>query len=322
MPIRFSEFRPHPLLRGPHSQTVLPTFVRKRPDLPVRRERLETPDGDFVDLLHLDPAHGRPRARAIYLHGLGGGIGSHYSGPHIQALANAGFAVTFLYLRGGSGEPNRLDRAYHSGDTADLALLAQKLRARSPALPLVAVGISMGGNILLKYLGERGGDSLIDRAVAVSVPFDLADAADTLNRGFARFYQRHLMNGLLAQTRAKFNNRPAPFDLARLDQTHTLFEFDDRVTAPLNGFAGARDYYARCSSRQFIPAIRTPTVILHSMDDPFMTREAIPSGRKLPAGVVLELSKHGGHVGFIGPGVQGGRFWLDTRIVAALGEAP
>ncbi|MGB0713781.1 MAG: hydrolase [Gammaproteobacteria bacterium] len=318
MPIRFSEFRPHPLLRGPHVQTVLPTYVRERPNLPVRRERLETADGDFVDLLHLNPPEGAPHARLIYLHGLGGGIASHYSGPQLESLARAGFSVTFLYLRGGSGEPNRLDRAYHSGDTADLALLAARLRTQSPDLPLAAVGISMGGNILLKYLGETGEASLIDQAVAVSVPFDLANAARTLNRGFARFYQRHLMSGLLAQTREKFHGRGAPFDMSRLDRTHTLFEFDDLVTAPLNGFDGARDYYARCSSRAFIPAIRRPTVILHSLDDPFMTRDAVPSGRTLPRFVTLELAKQGGHVGFMGPRVESSHFWLDRRIPEVL----
>jgi len=203
-------FRPAPWLRGPHAQTLAPFLFARRPPLPWRHERLELPDGDFVDLAHLDAEPGQPDSgesdpgrRVCLFHGLEGNIRSHYIGGLAAALRARGMAVTLMHMRGCSGEPNRLPRAYHSGDTADMAHLFTTLARREPGSALSAVGFSLSGNALLKYLGERGPESGLARAVAVSVPFDLACAAQRIDQGFSRIYQSYLVRRMKASTHAR-----------------------------------------------------------------------------------------------------------------------
>lgn len=311
MPITRSAFRPAWWLPGPHLQTLWPTFFRRQPVLSLERRRLETPDGDFLDLA----LGGRPDGPLVLLlHGLEGSLESHYAGNLLAALHRAGRRTAFLHFRGCSGEPNRLPRSYHSGETGDLQFVVQWL-AENLAPVDTAIGFSLGGNVLLKWLAERGEAAPVRRAVAVSVPFRLADADRRLRRGLSRLYLRHLLGRLRRSYREKFARLPSPLDVD-VDRLRTFHDFDEHVTAPLHGFAGADDYYARASCRQYLKRIRIPTLILHARDDPFMFPDTVPGEAELPPAVTLELSDHGGHVGFVsGPWPWQAEYWLERRIV-------
>jgi uncharacterized protein len=307
-----ADFRPAWWLPGPHLQTLWPV-LRPRPRLALRRERVELDDGDFIDL-EIGPGNG---PSVVVIHGLEGGLDSHYAATTLGALAAAGFRPVFMCLRGCSGEPNRLARAYHSGASDDLASVLAHLAGSPDGPALAAVGFSLGGNLLLKYLGETAAP-LVRVAVAVSVPFVLRDAMLRLNIGLSKRYREHLMRRLKESYRRKRAVMPGLEDPG-LDAMTDFFDFDDRITAPLNGFAGADDYYARCSCRPFLRHIRTPTLVLHALDDPFMFSRTVPGADELGPGVCLELARHGGHVGFVG-GILPWRpvYWLETRLVAFL----
>jgi predicted alpha/beta-fold hydrolase len=220
-----------------------------------------------------------------------------------------------MHFRGCSGEPNRLARGYHSGETEDLAFVAETLQRREPKTLLAAVGYSLGGNVLLKWLGEIGGRAALAAAVAVSVPFDLKHCALRLESGFSRLYQWKLLHSLRHNTARKFSYIPCPVSLDGLDRTKTFHAFDALVTAPLHSFASADDYYTRSSSRQYLHNIGVPTLILQALDDPFMTPEVIPEPDDLSPTVTLELSEHGGHVGFVeGNWPWRPKYWLEKRI--------
>ena len=308
--VRQSAFRPAWWLPGPHLQTLWPSLARPRPALGLRRERVELDDGDFIDLA-LGAGYG---PTVVVVHGLEGDLNSHYARSTLAAIAAAGFRPVFMHLRGCSGEPNRLPRAYHSGASEDLAAVLAHLAGGPGGPPLAAVGFSLGGNLLLKHLGESA-DPMVRGAVAVSVPFVLRDAMLRLNLGLSRIYRRHLMERLRAAYRRKRAAMPGLADL-NLDGMRDFFDFDDQVTAPLNGFAGADDYYARCSCRPFLRHIRTPTLILHALDDPFMFPHSVPRQDELGPGVCLEVSRHGGHVGFVGGSLPWRPdYWLERRLV-------
>jgi len=311
MPVVTSAFRPAWWLPGPHLQTLWPTLFRPRPGLTLQTRRLDLPDGDFLDLA-LGGEAGGPLA--LVLHGLEGSLESHYAGNLLAALVDAGFRTVFLHFRGCSGEPNRLPRSYHSGETGDLQFVVDWLSENLSPVDTV-IGFSLGGNVLLKWLGEQGEAAATRRAVAVSVPFVLADADRRLRRGLSRIYLRHLLDRLKRSYREKFARIPSPLNVD-VERLRTFHDFDEHVTAPLHGFAGADDYYARSSSRQFLHGIRKPTLILHARDDPFMFPHSIPDADELSPAVTLEVSEHGGHVGFVG-----GRwpwrpeYWAEKRIV-------
>lgn len=306
-----STFIPPWWLRNPHGQTLWQNVLRRCPLPATRAERLELPDGDFVDL-HWTLRDSGPIV--VVLHGLQGSLRSIYARGLLRALDEHGWRAVFMHFRGCSGAPNRLPRFYHAGDTGDLNVLIDTLRAREPGTPLAAVGFSLGGNVLLKWLGEQGERAPLACAAAVSVPFDLSDAAARFERGFSRFYQWHLLRCLRRSIREKFNRGTASLfgDLARL---RTMREYDDKIAAPLHGFAGADDYYAKSSSRQYLRHIRTPTLIVHALDDPFMTERAVPRPNELSDSITFELSRHGGHVGFVTGGYPWRpQYWLEQRV--------
>lgn len=309
-----SNFKPHWLLRSPHLQTLWPVWTKPKPPS-GRMERLELPDGDFLDLQWFDG--GGPLV--IVMHGLEGSIESHYAGAVMRALMKNGYTGLFMHFRGCSGEPNRLDRAYHSGETGDFTSVLEHATYVTGKPLHAAIGYSLGGNVLLKWLGEQGASAPIEKAVSVSVPFRLDAAGQRLEQGISRIYQNHLMQKMRAGYKARFSHRSSPLDVD-VDELETFWQFDDKVTAPLHGFDGADDYYNRCSSRQFLKAIEKTTLVIHAEDDPFMFPETVPEESELSPSVTLELSKHGGHVGFIG-----GRFlpqrWLEGRILDFLGES-
>lgn len=312
MPDHQSNFIPAWWLRNPHMQTMWPSRFRRRPDLPLTNERLELADGDFLDIAWM------PEIDAdicLILHGLEGSLESHYAKTLIQAATRANKHVVFMHFRGCSGEPNRLARRYHSGETADVRFMLETIRRRYPDRQLHVVGVSLGGNALLKYLGEYANDSMVKSAVAISVPYDLAVAGQTLQLGTAKIYQQHLLSSLQATFYEKTKLMELPIRVPERSEINTIYKFDDLVTAPLHGFKGVDDYYSRCSSRQFIPDIRTPTLLIHAADDPFMTPAVVPGKSELPSCVELDLQSHGGHVGFIyGDIPLKANYWLDRRV--------
>jgi predicted alpha/beta-fold hydrolase len=318
-----SAFRPHPLLRHAHQQTIAPLLIRPTPQPALRIERLETPDGDFVDLGWVGE-HNVDGPIAVLLHGLGGGFDSKYLRGLAMKLAALGWRAVMLQLRGAGKEPNRLPRCYHHGDTVDLRWVWQRLHAAEPRTPIAAVGWSMGGNILLRALSEEGEQCPVRVAVAASVPFQLMECAQHLNRGFARVYQSHLLGGLKDIVSRKHAFRPLPdfIDVPRVLQARSFIEFDDAFTAPLNGFGNAVDYYRLTSCGPVLRDIHTPTLIVHALDDPFMPAHIVPGADALSPAVTLEVSEHGGHVGFIGRGALGQPdWWLERRIAEHLQAA-
>lgn len=311
------EFKPAWWLKNSHLQTIWPVLVR-RPikDLPLERERLETPDGDFLDLDWINRSKtGQPIV--IVLHGFEGSIDSHYATTMLKELAERGYRGVFMHFRGCSGEPNRLPRGYHSGETADIAHLASVLLAREPNTPLAGIGYSLGGNVLLKWLGETGADNPLKAAVAVSVPFELHKAAERIQHGFSRFYQWYFLRCLRRRLFGKFQAVAAPIDFAVISGARTIWDLDNGYTAPLHGFQNASHYYSVSSSRQYLKNITVPTLLVHAKDDPFMTEDVLPSPRELSSSVTLEVSETGGHVGFVsGRYPWRPEYWLEKRVPA------
>jgi len=309
-------FKPAWWCHNPHLQTLWPVFFRRRLNPPLRRERLELPDGDFVDL---DWTLNDSGPIVILFHGLEGSSRSHYARGMLTALPQHGMRAVLMHFRGCSGEPNRLARAYHSGDTGDIDFLVRTLKAREPNTPLAAIGYSLGGNALLKWLGEQGKDAPVQCAVAVSVPFLLHESTAHMNRGLSRVYQWHLLKSLKQGARRKAAMFSPPAPLEEINQMKGFFEFDDRVTARLHGFEGAMHYYTSSSSRQYLNRIRIPTLIVHASDDPFMHAQVIPEANELSPTIEFDLHRHGGHVGFVGGRLPWKpRYWLDERIPAWL----
>lgn len=318
-PVEHIEFQPEPFraawwLPGAHAQTVAGRLLRRAAVPALRRERIETPDGDFLDL-DFTPSAGTDRGLVVLLHGLEGSSRRGYAINTYGALEERGVGAVGINFRACSGEPNRLARSYHSGDTDDLRFVLRFLADRYPARPLGAVGFSLGGNVLLKYLGEEGDAAAFEAAVAVSVPYDLGGCADALAASPAgRFYTRHFVRGLVAKAEAKREIIRDTIDFARVRNARTFREFDDAATAPLHGFRDAEDYYRRSSSGAFLPAIRVPTLLMHAHDDPFLP------GRYLPHGVIAAnpwlravITDRGGHVGFVEGPPHAPRFWVERQ---------
>lgn len=311
-----SDFRAAWWLPGPHCQTLWPTLFKRRPRLQLSRERLELDDGDFLDLDWTPPRHG---PIVVIVHGLEGSARSHYIGGLVAELGDAGMQAVVMHLRGCSGEPNRLARSYHAGETGDLASTVATIRARHPGRLIAVAGFSLGGNALLKWLAELGAAAPIDAAVAISVPFDLAAAARKLNQGASRLYQHYLLRALRRSLQRKAATVTMPISVTEALRARTIWEFDNLVTAPLNGFSGASEYYATSSSGPRLGEIHCPTLILHARDDPFLPAHAIPNPNAVAPRVSLEICPRGGHVGFVaGPQPWQPRYWLDQRIRAFL----
>jgi predicted alpha/beta-fold hydrolase len=304
--------------QGPHAQTLWARLVRRPPRVALRRERLELPDGDFIDLDWTRTGRG---PIVIILHGLEGSSDSPYARGLLRAIEHRGWRGVVMHFRGCSGETNRLTRSYHSGDTDDLAFLITTLRRREPRAPLAIVGYSLGGNVLLKWLGKAGGVAPLHAAVAVSVPFVLHAAAARLQQGFSRLYQWQLLRSLRRTVEAKQRRMEMPLKHRDLSALKNFRDFDEHVTSPLHGFDSADHYYTVSSSRQYLGGIAVPTLLLHSRDDPFMTESAIPRPDELSEFVTLELSSRGGHVGFVaGTWPWRPHYWLDERIPAYLAQ--
>ncbi len=307
-------FKPAWWLSNPHLQTLWSTLFRKgAKNLKLKRERIELKDGDFIDL---DWTEQKNCPLVLILHGFEGSVKSPYAQGMLSAIHQRGWCGVFMHFRGCSGEVNRHARTYHSGDTDDLAFIIEIIQSRANNQPIAAIGFSLGGNVLLKWLGETGAHSNpLCAAVAVSVPFDLHKTAERIQQGFSRVYQEHFMRSVCKKIREKNLKKPMPIDVSVLDNLHSLREFDDKITAPLHGFKNADDYYQQASSRQFLKKIAVPTLLLQAKDDPFMMSDTIPEASELSPLVRLELSDEGGHVGFISGSVPWrAEYWLEKRV--------
>ena len=287
----------------------------------MRRESLDLPDGDVTAVDWLCDADDLPKSAPllVILHGLEGSAESSYARMLIQAAFEREWRPCVLHFRDCGDYRNLLPRRYHAGETNDIRHFLRILQQTGHVGPMLAVGYSLGGNVLLKYLGESGSDSRLNAAAAVSVPLNLHACSDALNIGFSRLYQRYMLNNMKESVRRKFDRHTAAFDWGRAMKAKTFAEFDDAVTAPLHGFAGMQDYYDRCSSAQFLKDIMRPTLIINARDDPFMTPDVIPDSDRLSENVTLEIADTGGHVGF----VEGGTPWrpsyyLPPRILGFL----
>jgi uncharacterized protein len=260
------------------------------------------PDGDFVDVHRLDGKSGAPRL--FLLHGLEGTIRSHYVAGSFAEAMRRGWGADLLIFRGCGDEPNHAPRFYHSGDTGDLAVALERMAHEHPASPLLLAGVSLGGNVLLKFLGERGSmlSSQIVAAATISVPYDLERGARYISTGFSRIYDRHFLRTLRQKALAKLERYPGLFDKEALARAKTIYAFDDAVTAPVHGFANAHDYYSRSSSLGFLDRIARPTLLLSAIDDPFLPSAVLDEVEALATKnscLTLEFTKHGGHVGFV-----------------------
>ncbi len=311
-----STYRAPLWLPGGHVQTIYPALFRRIPAVASRAERLELADGDFIDLEW--SGNGGPRL-AILLHGLEADLKAGYIRGMAAALIRRGWDVLTWNFRGCGGEPNRLLRMYHSGATEDVHLVVSHALASHPARSIDLVGFSVGGNLLLKYLGERPAElpQRLHRAVAFSVPCDLACSSRRLALSSNRIYMERFLIAMRAKIRAKNAMFSDHLDLTGLDRMRTFREFDDRYTAPLHGFRDAEDYWARSSSRQFLPHIRLPTLLISAANDPFLGPGCYPREEAADSACFhFECPATGGHVGF--PTFGGGEYWSETRAVEFL----
>lgn len=305
-------FRPSFVSANAHVQTIAGKLLRPELALELRRERWPTDDEDFLDLDFMpDPDPTVPLI--LVLHGLEGSARRGYMLNTYRALAARGLSAVGLNFRACSGEPNQRARTYHSGETEDPAFVLRGLRARFPDRPLGAIGYSLGGNILLKLLGEEGDSSLIEAAVAVSVPYDLSAGATQLASGrMCRLYSEYFLRSLKGKVRDKSHLLTDLIEPGQLPSIASIREFDDRITAPLHGFDGAEDYYSRCSSAAFLTDIRRPTLLLHSADDPFLPLRAVPRAQMQEnPWLHPTITARGGHVGFFHGPLTRPRFWAE-----------
>jgi uncharacterized protein len=300
-------------LPGGNLQTVYAALI-DRGAAGWTRERWETPDGDFIDV---DRLRGRDDApRVVLFHGLEGNSRSHYAMAMASGLRRRGWGCAVAHFRGCSGEPNRLSRAYHSGDAREISWILRRFRGESALAPLFAVGVSLGGNALLKWLGEdREAREVVDAAAAVSAPVDLMATGDALGKGFNLVYTRMFLATLKRMSARKIERFPGLFDGEAMRRARTLREFDDVVTAPLHGFRDTDDYWTRASAKPVLARIDVPTLLLNARNDPFVPAAALPRAEEVSASVRCEFPEEGGHAAFVAGPFPGNLDWLPGRVM-------
>lgn len=287
-----------------HSQTILAARVAPKPKLQYHRVRWATPDDDFLDLDFTVAPEQWPSCKRVWVlfHGLEGCSRSHYSLAVMHKARSVGALGVVVHFRGCSGENNRRARAYHSGDSQEMDWILRRLRGLFQGCRMGVVGVSLGGNVLLKWLGEQGHSALkvVDAAVSVSAPVDLLAGANSLAKGFNRVYTRMFLSTLIPKAVDKVRRIPGLGQEADILACRDFFDFDDRVTAPWHGFKNARDYYQRCSAKPLLRGIEVPTAMVHALNDPFMPGQHLPKASELSPHIRAVFPRHGGHVGFPG----------------------
>ncbi len=312
-----SGYRPNLIYRRAHLSTILPTLLRRPPSLDLTRERIELADGDFLDIDRCGPRAGRT---ALLCHGLEGNSRRNYMLGMCDALRAAGWSCVLMNFRSCSGEPNRRVRSYHAGATDDLRAVIDHIELDQPP-EIALVGFSMGGNLILKYLGEDPAavHPRLRAAVAFSVPVNLGSSCREISRPHNRVYSRRFLRKLARKIRRKALDHPGRVDASQLRGVKDLWEFDERFTAPLHGFANATDYYEKCSALRYLSAIARPTLLVNAANDPFLDPECYPVAvAESSVWLTLEIPKWGGHTGFRAPG----RYWSEQRAVEFIAATP
>lgn len=296
--------------RNPHVQTCFPAMFSPTAKSPVRWEEFNLPDGDFIDCCWAGGVHG---PILVMLHGIEGSVSSHYIQSSIDDFVAQGWRVLVMHFRGCSGRINRLRRAYHSGDTSDLDFILRSLAKRYPHTQMMAIGFSLGANILLKYVGEKNYPHQLVAAVAVSVPFDLGMTSDYMHPMYQLRLVTSLSRKLLQKIKVGHRFAIGESDIKNLKN---LREFDEKITSDLYDFKNADDYYQRCSCKPLLNQIELPTLILHALDDPFIPKECVPGPNEISASSKLEVTPFGGHVGFVAGKPWSPVFWLPHRVIS------
>jgi predicted alpha/beta-fold hydrolase len=304
-------------LPGGHAQTIWPSLLR-RPAVSLRRERVEIGDGDYWDFDWTSAPASEAAPLVVLFHGLEGNTNSHYARALLAHLVRIGWRGVVPHFRGCGGEPNRLPRAYHSGDHAEVAAMLVSIRARmQPGTTLYAVGVSLGGSALLNWLGRVRGDaaSTLTAAAAVSTPLDLTAAGIAIGQGANRIYTQSFLRTLKPKALAMAARFPGLLDTARVRAARSMWMFDDAVTSPLHGFAGADDYWSRASAKPWLADVALPTLVLNARNDPFIPPASLPGPPEVAAAVTLEQPAEGGHAGFLAGPAPGNLDWLPQRLV-------
>lgn len=310
-----------------HVQTIVPALFARRPAITFRRERWDTPDGDFIDLDWVvhdgKPASATPSKIPaddaplfVLFHGLEGGSTSHYAATLMAAARESGWHGVVPHFRSCSGPLNRLPRFYHLADSNEVDWILRRLRA-SHRGPIVAAGVSLGGNVLLRWLGERREDAspVLSAAAAISTPIDVHAGGRALSQGFGMIYTRSFLKTLKQKAEQKLAQFPGLFDRDAMLASRTMYDFDNVVTAPLHGFRDTNDYWSRATTRPLLPGIAVPTLVLNARNDPFLPAEALPARHEVSAAVELDQPEHGGHAGFMTGPFPGRIDWLSRRVL-------
>jgi predicted alpha/beta-fold hydrolase len=319
MPELVSNFKPAWWLPGPHLPTIWGKMGRRIAPVHDRLERIATPDGDHVTLVRMGTiTRGVPHL--LILHGLEAKITAKYAHGLLEQARRLGWSGDMLMFRSCDGEVNRARRFYHSGETTDLELVVRRLTTEHPDLQLVMCGVSLGGNVLLKWLGEHGAEvpAQVRRTAAVSVPYDLEAGARLMEHGFARLYVRHFLATLVAKTTRKLELYPDLCDATKLRAARSFFDFDDALTGPVHGFTGAHEYYHQSSSIHFIRDIRVPTLLMNARNDPFLPPTVLETVRGLAkdnSQLFIEFPPTGGHVGWVTGQPWAARYFMEERVI-------
>ncbi|WP_419831720.1 hydrolase [Endozoicomonas atrinae] len=311
-------FTPAVGLKNPHLQTLAPRLIRRAALFEPFWQTLDTPDGDFLELAwseNWQTEQARTKPVFVLFHGLEGCFYSPYANGLLNAFARAGWLAVMMHFRGCGGKPNRLARSYHSGEVSDARFFLKYLQEQLPDQRKVAVGISLGGNMLVNYLARYREDPILDAATVVSAPLDLAACAQRIEQGFSKVYRTYLLSSMKRNALRKY-----PLLKKEISVTHqgiellsTLYDFDDLITAPLHGFKNADDYYQQCSGIHYLNQVSVPLQVIHARDDPFMTKAVIPDFA-LPKHINYQLYDHGGHVGFLSGSTLKPQFWLEATL--------
>jgi len=303
-------------LPGGHAQTIYAALFTHRAQVEYRRTQWDTPDGDFIELDWVDGSQQAPLV--VLFHGLEGSSRSHYALSLMHEVHARGWRGVVAHFRGCGGRPNRLPRAYHSGDFREVHWILERLAAQTGVAPRFAVGVSLGGNALLKWLASEGAAaaSLLRAAGAVSAPVDLQVAGHGLGRGFNRVYTWHFLRSLKPKSLEKLSRYPGLYDAREVTRASDLYQFDGLVTAPLHGFESADDYWSRASSKPDLRRIELPTLLIHARNDPFLPGRCLPRSDEVSPHVRLEYSDAGGHAAFVTGPFPGRLEWLPKRLLA------